>query len=88
MGERQHQAGLDSSSRDQGETLVQGRQQSRRITRPQQLDRVRVEGHGKRRGLARSRSLHDVRQDSLVTDVDTIEIPNADDRTPRRVVVS
>jgi hypothetical protein len=74
--------------RNQGETLLERRQQTRRISGSKELDGMRVEGHRHSRHAHRSCTVYDVRQNRLVADVNAVEAADADDRALRRIVVA
>ncbi len=85
---RQHQTGLDSGSSQSGRGAAPALSTNAGHHSVAAVDRMRVEGHGQRRGIVRGRTFHDVRQRPPDDQYGTIEVPDADHRAPGRVIIS
>jgi hypothetical protein len=88
MGERHHQGDLDPGTPDELQTLTESRQQLGRVSRPEKLDGVWIEGHHRRSRAEVASSIGDVPQDLLMTEVDAVEVADAEDRAAWRLVGS
>ena len=88
VGEGDQEAGFDPGAGDEREALLEGCQETRSVCRTQKLDRVGIKSHRQSTRTKHMGALDYVRQDGLVTPMNSIEIPDTEDGTTRWIVIA